>query len=109
MQTLEQLLEQQKNIEREIARLQAESKATAIAEIRALMSSHGLTMADIAEQKAVTRRSAMAGRTVEPKYRGPDGATWSGRGLKPRWLQQALSEGAQLSDFAVERSGDAVA
>ncbi|PWV60461.1 H-NS family nucleoid-associated regulatory protein [Plasticicumulans acidivorans] len=27
--------------------------------------------------------------------------TWSGRGKRPRWLQEALEQGAQLSDFAV--------
>lgn len=39
------------------------------------------------------------------KYRNPaTGDTWSGRGLQPRWLKQALAEGRQLADFAVEQA-----
>lgn len=34
-------------------------------------------------------------------YRNPEtGETWSGRGLKPRWLTKALEEGRTLADFA---------
>lgn len=37
------------------------------------------------------------------KYRDPEtGQTWSGRGLKPRWLVAALDGGKTLADFAVE-------
>jgi DNA-binding protein H-NS len=32
-------------------------------------------------------------RKVAPKYRGPHGEMWSGRGLKPRWLTIAMTEG----------------
>jgi DNA-binding protein H-NS len=27
---------------------------------------------------------------------------WSGRGLKPRWLTIAMSEGKQLDDFLID-------
>jgi len=30
--------------------------------------------------------SALKGRKVPPKYRGPSGETWAGRGAKPRCL-----------------------
>jgi len=32
------------------------------------------------------RGSVLKGRKVPPKYRGPSGETWAGRGAKPRWL-----------------------
>jgi hypothetical protein len=36
------------------------------------------------------------------KYRDPEtGQTWTGRGLKPRWLSAALENGKALADFAV--------
>jgi DNA-binding protein H-NS len=31
------------------------------------------------------RVSAMRGKSVPPKYRGPGGETWAGRGATPRW------------------------
>jgi DNA-binding protein H-NS len=42
-------------------------------------------------------------REVSPKYRNPDNAseTWSGRGRKPRWLEERLEKGAPLEDFAI--------
>ena len=38
---------------------------------------------------------------IAPKYRGPDGASWSGRGLKPRWLTRELKAGKKLEDFLI--------
>ena len=40
-------------------------------------------------------------KKIAPKYRGPDGDTWAGRGLKPRWLTSALQEGKKLEDFLI--------
>ena len=42
-------------------------------------------------------------REVSAKYRNPDNAseTWSGRGRKPRWLEERLAKGAPLEDFAI--------
>jgi DNA-binding protein H-NS len=37
------------------------------------------------------------------RYRDPEtGAGWTGRGLKPRWLAEALSSGRELSEFEVQ-------
>ena len=57
----------------------------------------------IGEVSAVnrTRRSGTI-RKVAPKYRGPNGETWSGRGLKPRWLITAMNEGKELEDFLID-------
>jgi DNA-binding protein H-NS len=39
---------------------------------------------------------------VNPKYRDPEtGATWAGRGLKPRWLTAALKSGKSVDSFAI--------
>jgi DNA-binding protein H-NS len=39
---------------------------------------------------------------VAPKYRDPEtGATWAGRGLKPRWLTAAMKSGKSLEAFAI--------
>lgn len=47
------------------------------------------------------KASKMAGATVAPKFRGPNGETWSGRGLMPRWLNQLVEQGAKKEDFAI--------
>jgi DNA-binding protein H-NS len=39
---------------------------------------------------------------VAVKFRNAaTGDTWTGRGLKPKWLKAQLDAGKQLSDFAV--------
>ena len=48
------------------------------------------------------RRGPRKGHKVAPKYEGPNGEKWSGRGLKPRWLTIALSEGRRLEDFLID-------
>ena len=49
-------------------------------------------------------RSALRGRKVPPKYRGPSGETWAGRGAKPRWLAAAIKGGKKLDDFLIDKS-----
>jgi DNA-binding protein H-NS len=48
--------------------------------------------------------SAMKGRKVPPKYRGPSGETWAGRGARPRWLVAAIKGGKKLDDFLIDKS-----
>ena len=43
------------------------------------------------------------GKKVAPKYRGPKGETWAGRGLKPRWLTAELKKGRKLENFAIKK------
>ncbi len=52
-------------------------------------------------KKSAPTRSKAAGTTVAPKYRGPNGETWSGRGLMPRWLAALVAEGRAKEEFAV--------
>ena len=54
-------------------------------------------------------RSSMKGRKVAPKYRGPNGETWAGRGARPRWMQEAMKQGKKPDDFLIARPGTAAA
>jgi DNA-binding protein H-NS len=48
--------------------------------------------------------SALKGRKVAAKYRGPSGETWAGRGQKPGWLVAAMKEqGKKLDDFLIDK------
>jgi DNA-binding protein H-NS len=48
--------------------------------------------------------SVLKGRTVPPKYRGPSGETWAGRGAKPRWLVAAIKGGKKLDDYLIDKA-----
>ena len=49
-------------------------------------------------------RGPLKGRKVPPKYRGPSGETWAGRGARPRWLVAAIKGGKKLDDFLIDKS-----
>jgi DNA-binding protein H-NS len=48
--------------------------------------------------------SALRGRKVPPKYRGPSGETWAGRGARPLWLVAAIKGGKKLENFLIDKS-----
>ena len=62
-------------------------------------------MAVVGSRRVVRGRgSVLKGRKVPPKYRGPSGETWAGRGAKPRWLVAAIKRGKKLDDFLIDKS-----
>ena len=60
------------------------------------MSIHDMLILDGKKKKV----SATVGKI---KFRNPANPeqTWTGRGKRPRWLQQALDQGAKLQDFLI--------
>ena len=102
MANLQELLAQKAQIEKQIEEARRADRASAIAQVRALMEQHGLSAADIASGRGQGRSSAKPASKVAAKYRNAaTGATWSGRGLQPKWLKAALDAGRKLSDFAI--------
>lgn len=51
------------------------------------------------------RGSALKGRSIAPKYRGPNGDTWAGRGAMPRWLSALIKEGHAAEEFLIGARG----
>ena len=106
MASLQDLIAQKEALEREIERTKQQGRTEAIAQIRALMSEYGLSVADLSGKsakasKAKTPKGKTAGK-VPAKYRDSStGETWSGRGLQPRWLKAALAAGRKLDEFAL--------
>lgn len=99
------LAQQQAALEKQIADQLKEQRSAAIAQVKSLMAEYGLTVADVSGGKPARLAKAADGSEkakVAAKYRDPaTGTTWSGRGLKPRWLAQAIAEGKSLTDFAI--------
>ena len=102
MPTLQELLQEQASIDRQILEHRRAERTRAISEIRALMDQHHLTANDLAGADGIRKAGAKPGKKVAPKYRDPsNGATWSGRGLRPKWLSNALAAGKHLTDYAL--------
>lgn len=89
--SLAQLLNAKRDLDERIAKVQAEEKATAIASIRALMQSHGVTLADLGAAK---RRVSVG----TAKYRDPaTGKTWTGRGRRPAWFVEGCADRLRIA------------
>ena len=103
-------------------RKQKLQKRTSLAEVRkalaALAKKHGYTLAEVLGAGAPAaapagrpkkspsggkaRKSAAKGVKVAPKYRHPEtGATWSGRGIVPKWMAAEIAQGKAREDFAI--------
>lgn len=105
MATLNELIAQKAALEKEIESRRTQEREEAVSKVRALMSEHGLTLADLSQRGSRGgggSGSASKGSKVAAKYRNSaTGETWSGRGLQPKWLKAAIASGKSLADFAV--------
>lgn len=50
------------------------------------------------------RAHPLKGGKVAPRFRGPEGETWSGRGLRPKWLTALIGSGHKVEEFAIDAS-----
>ncbi len=100
---LSDLLAKKAELERQILEMQREERTSAIAQVKALMAQHGLSLADLGTRSASGPASkARPSAKVPAKFRdAATGQSWSGRGLQPTWLKQALAGGAKLEQFRV--------
>jgi DNA-binding protein H-NS len=83
--------------------------------IRAKMQAFGITAKDLQTVKRGAKGKKDAApkkqnnnvavkntaKPVAAKFRGPNGETWSGRGLTPRWLTTLVDQGRHKNDFAI--------
>lgn len=90
-------------IEKQLNEARKASQVEVVSKIKKMMSDHGLTVEDLfGKTGAVKAKSAIAGRTVAPKYRDQQtGNTWTGRGLTPKWINEAIANGKSLDSFKI--------
>ena len=105
---LAKLRKEREALERKEKALMARTNEKVLTKIVALAKDAGLTAADIAKalgagkpaktkakSAGASKKSTLAGKKVEPKYRNPANAeqTWTGRGIAPGWIQALKAEG----------------
>lgn len=100
--SLAEMIAQKEALEHKIAEATAHGRSEAIAQVKAMMAEHGLTISDLGGTRKSASKSKAPAKKVAAKYHSDStGESWSGRGLQPRWLKAALAAGKKLSDFAV--------
>lgn len=95
--SLKELRELRGKLDRAISSYEDRKRREALAAIEEAAREHGFNLAELTGAKP--RRSG----TVAPKYANPQDPTmtWTGRGRKPRWVQENLEGGKQLDDLLI--------
>lgn len=92
-------------LQKQAEEIKAQEFTKTVQEIQAKMEAFGITVADLQGGRGRPRKApASASKSVNPapvKFRGPNGETWSGRGLMPRWLAALVAQGQTKESFAV--------
>ena len=94
--TLEELTSLKKEVETAIKSFNARTLAHAREELEKTAKSMGYTLDEIFEMRKPRVK-------VDPKYCKPDKPeqTWTGRGIKPKWVEYALESGKTLEDLRI--------
>ena len=86
------------DLQAQAARVKQEEKSQAISAARAMIESYGITARDLGLDKVKGKTGPKSGNKIAAKYRDPQsGATWSGRGKTPKWINGA----ADRSQYAI--------
>ena len=98
---LDTLKEMRKTVDRAISNYETRKRKEALSAIEQAAKEHGFKLSDlVADQKPGRgKRSGEAGG--EAVYVNPENPeeTWSGRGRRPRWVNDALTAGRALEDL----------
>lgn len=126
MGNLIEIQNQIEKLQKQAADIKSREFDKTVRQIRAMMEAFGITLKDlqhgtgkprrsraakpaakktagktVAVKKAGRKSSSQKGAKVAAKYRGPNGESWSGRGLMPRWLAAQVAAGKPKENFAV--------
>ncbi len=110
MATYRDLVRQIDQLTKEAEKARQAEVASVVADIRAKMAEYGITLNDITGKsggpghkgrKGRKRGGSAGGSKAAPKYRGSNGESWSGRGRRPGWVQEALAKGKTLDDLRI--------
>lgn len=97
---IEDLDKQIDDLKKERQKLLAKEKATAIAEINSKIGYLGIKASELSFPEGQGYTKSRAGGRAPIKYRHGNNA-WSGRGRKPKWVENFLAQGGALEDLRV--------
>ncbi|NBW78936.1 MAG: H-NS histone family protein [Betaproteobacteria bacterium] len=121
MATLVDLQSQIEKLQKQASEIRSKEFDKTVAEILTQMQAFGITIKDLQAAQGKTRagkgrgkgrpvgkkapaakKGTRAGIPVQAKFKGPNGETWSGRGLMPKWLSTLVASGRTKEDFAIQ-------
>ena len=116
MSNLLDIQSQIEKLQKQAADIRSKEFHSTVQDIRAKMQAFGITVKDLQSGKPGRPAKSKSGKIVRvkaakvpkkaanpvaAKFRGPNGETWSGRGLTPRWLSTLIAQGQPKEAFAI--------
>ncbi len=94
--SLKDLRDLRNKLDRAISTFEDRRKREALAAVENAAREFGFNLAELTAAKQARSK-------VAPKYANPQDpdATWTGRGRKPRWVQEALDAGKTLESLEI--------
>lgn len=105
------------SLQKQAEEIRSKEFQSTVVEIRQKMQAFGITVKDLQSTKIKAkpgRKAKAAGdkpekpakakkpaSAVAAKYRGPNGETWSGRGLTPKWLASLVAAGGTKEQYLI--------
>lgn len=122
MDNLIEIQGQIEKLQKQAAEIKAKEFDKTVQDILAKMKAFGISLKDLQpgkQSKSAKERNGKvrgSGRSfkaskstpkatvnpVAPKFRGPNGEVWSGRGLTPKWLSALVVSGRTKEEFAIK-------
>ncbi|SDE34394.1 H-NS family nucleoid-associated regulatory protein [Limimaricola pyoseonensis] len=95
-----ELEELRRDIDEALSTVAERERKAAIEAAERAAAEHGYSLSELAE---ITSKGKKTKSKRPAKFRNPEDPTqtWSGRGRKPRWINEAEAAGRPLEDFAV--------
>jgi DNA-binding protein H-NS len=101
--SLSELNELISRAQKAIASKKDEERADAMKEVRSVLAARGLTLDELMGRHASGRRQRSdKGIKLKPKYKGPNGEVYTGRGPTPKWLKALERKGEKREKFLVK-------
>ncbi|MFV0294089.1 MAG: H-NS family nucleoid-associated regulatory protein [Paracoccus sp. (in: a-proteobacteria)] len=96
--SLKELRDLRNKVERAITSYEDRRRKEALAAAEEAAREHGFSLNDLTGGKSGRRAAKIAAKYANPEN---DSETWTGRGRRPRWVQEALDAGRSLEDMAI--------
>lgn len=98
--TLSDLNELASRVHKAIAARKDEAKAETLNKLKALATQEGFSLDELMGRASGGRRQRSdKGIKLKPKYVGPNGETYTGRGPTPKWLRTLERKGEKREKF----------
>ena len=120
MSNLIDIQTQIEKLQKQANEIKSKDFTATVQDILAKMAAFGITVKDLQSGKGkskvgraakgktgaaksvkMPKAARKASNPVAPKYLGPNGETWTGRGLTPKWLSTLIAQGRAKDSFLI--------